>query len=98
MDTGIVVGPMPLSKEQFKVKKLVLTKGDTLFLYTDGIIEAFNNKNVEFQSKRLHASLQKLTGANPREVLDGVARNVRDFIDGAPQSDDITMLTVKYYS
>ena len=98
MNSGIVVGATPLSKDQFEVKRFVLTKGDTLFLYTDGIIEAFNNKNVEFQSKRLHASLQKLTGANPREVLDGVARNVKEFIDGAPQSDDITMLTVKYYS
>ena len=98
MNTGIIVGPMPLGKEQFEFKRLVLTKGDTLFLYTDGIIEAFNNKNVEFQSKRLQASLQRLAGANPREVLDGVAKDVKEFIDGAPQSDDITMLTVKYYS
>lgn len=97
MENGMIVGALPLKREQFSTKKLKLQKGDTLFLYTDGVTEAFNPKLVEYQSERLRAALHKLTGANPREILDSITKSVTDFAEGAPQSDDITMLTIKYH-
>ena len=97
IENGVIVGALPLTREQFSIKKLQLQKGDTLFLYTDGVTEAFNPKLVEYQSERLRAALHKLTGANPREILDGITKSISDFAEGAPQSDDITMLTIKYY-
>ena len=97
IESGIIVGALPLKKEQFSITKLQLKKGDTLFFYTDGITEAFNAKGEEYLTKRLHAALQKLTGANPREIFEGVSKSITKFIDDAPQSDDITMMTIKYY-
>ncbi|MCK4982232.1 MAG: SpoIIE family protein phosphatase, partial [Victivallaceae bacterium] len=97
-ETGIVVGALPLKPKQFNITKLQLKKGDTLFFYTDGITEAFNAKGEEYQSGRLHAALQKLTGANPREILEGVSKSIAEFTGDAPQSDDITMMTIKYYA
>ena len=96
--SGMIVGALPLKREQFSITKLQLRKGDTLFLYTDGVTEAFNVKQLEYQSKRLYAVLQKLTGANPWEILDGVTRSVAEFRGDASQSDDITMLTIKYHA
>jgi len=97
-ETGMVVGALLLKQEQFSITKLQLKKGDTLFMYTDGVTEAFNAKGEEYQAKRLCAVLQKLSGANPREILEGVSRSITEFIEGAPQSDDITMMTIKYYA
>ncbi len=97
-ENGMIVGALPLKREQFSITKLQLRKGDTLFLYTDGVTEAFNNKQMEYQAERLHAALQKLTGANPWEILDGVTKSVAEFRGDAPRSDDITMLTIKYYA
>lgn len=94
---GIIIGALPLKREQFSITKIKLQKGDTLFFYTDGVTEAFNKKGEEYQSKRLHATLQKLSGANPREILDEVSKSITNFIGDAPQSDDITMMTIKYY-
>jgi phosphoserine phosphatase RsbU/P len=98
IENGIIVGALPLRREQFSITKLQLQKGDTLFFYTDGVTEAFNAQNEEYQAKRLHGALQKLTGANPREILDGISKSITEFIGDAPQSDDITMLTIKYYA
>ncbi|MDD5697607.1 MAG: SpoIIE family protein phosphatase [Victivallaceae bacterium] len=94
---GMIVGALALKREQFSVTKLRLSKGDTLFLYTDGVTEAFNAAGEEYQAERLYAVLQQLIGASPREILDRVAKSVSDFQQGAPQSDDMTMLTLKYY-
>ena len=96
-ENGILVGALPLKQEQFSITKLQLKKGDTLFFYTDGVTEAFNAQKEEYQSERLHAALQKLVGANPREVLEGVTKSITEFTKHAPQSDDITMMTIKYY-
>ena len=96
-ENGIIVGALPLKMEQFGITKLKLKKGDTLFFYTDGVTEAFNVHVEEYQAKRLRAALQKLTGANPREILEGVSKSIAEFTGDAPQSDDITMMTIKYY-
>jgi sigma-B regulation protein RsbU (phosphoserine phosphatase) len=97
MDSGMIVGALHLKLDQFSTTKIQLQKGDTLFLYTDGVTEAFNTKMEEFQSKRLHETLKKLSGANPREILDRVMYSILDFTQGAPQSDDVTMMIIKYY-
>ena len=96
-ENGMIVGALQLTEKDFSITKLKLKKGDTLFFYTDGVTEAFNNKNEEYLPERLHAALQKLSGANPREILEGVLKSITDFTGDAPQSDDITMMTIKYY-
>ncbi|MCV9935410.1 SpoIIE family protein phosphatase [Boseaceae bacterium BT-24-1] len=91
---GIAMGIMPgLSYEQ---GSLVLEKGDTLFLYTDGISEAMDTQGREFTVDRLVASLSE----SHRHSLDIVVSSVTDavsrFVGDAPQHDDITYLVVRY--
>ena len=71
----------------------------TIFLFTDGLNEAENDLQVQFGDDRilhhLEASLAK--GKNqPAEIVNDMAEAVHAFVDGAQQSDDLTMLAIKY--
>jgi len=72
-----------------------LEPGDALFLYTDGVPEANNAALEEFTSERLAASLHDNMSLACREMIDRITREVLAFTAGAPQSDDITMLSIR---
>jgi serine phosphatase RsbU (regulator of sigma subunit) len=67
-----------------------------LYVYTDGVTEAANRKNELFGEERLSDTLNKCGGDAPGEVLVAVRDDIRGFVDGADQFDDITMLAMKY--
>jgi len=71
-----------------------LMPGDTLFTYTDGITEAFDRGNEPFGTDRLLAALDPALHARDqcRHLVDAV----HAFADGVPQSDDITVLAIRY--
>jgi sigma-B regulation protein RsbU (phosphoserine phosphatase) len=75
--------------------QLTLAAGDSVYLYTDGVTEAFNKKGDLFTEERLEAVLRATTGYRPDDLIKGVDKAVRDFADGAPQSDDITALALR---
>lgn len=83
---------------EFSSKRIVLHGGDTLFLYTDGITESTNKAREFFSEKRLKKALWLLTGKSIREMSSGVIKEVRDFYQGEPQVDDITIMILKYLS
>jgi serine phosphatase RsbU (regulator of sigma subunit) len=88
--TGMVLGAMPgVSWEKRTVK---LNPGDTLVLYTDGVIDAQNGDGDFFGQGRLQEVVQAHAGRPAREVRDGVLRAVQAFTGGTPQFDDITLL------
>ena len=66
-------------------------------LHTDGAPEATNNDTEMFGEKRLVSTLGRNRDAQPKEIILHVADAVREFADGAPQFDDLTMLCVKYF-
>src|SRR5208337_3816757 len=72
-----------------------LEPGDALFLYTDGVPEANNAALEEFTYERLAASLRDNLSLACREMIDRVTRELLAFTAGAPQSDDITMLSIR---
>ncbi len=81
---------------EYRMESFSLDRGDTLFLYTDGVTEAMNPKDELFGNERLRDCLRTLTGKSPRGVNDTVIENVRRFAADAPQSDDITVMTIRY--
>ncbi|MCX5785528.1 MAG: SpoIIE family protein phosphatase [Elusimicrobia bacterium] len=94
MDHGFVLGPMPDS--QFTVQKTRLDPGDTLFMYTDGVTEAMNPQKQLFSEKRLQ---QVLTGLQDRDVtalINALRAEIKLYAGNEPQSDDITMLALKF--
>jgi len=81
---------------RFKEREFQLYPGDTVFVYTDGVAEASNSKNELYGTDRMLSILNQNLDADPEEVLRGVMRGISDFVDGAEQFDDITMLCFRY--
>ncbi len=73
-----------------------LDPADTLYLYTDGVTEAMDKDGALFGEERLEDTLKRFTGMNARSTSVGVRRALTDFTLDAEQSDDITMLTIRY--
>ena len=81
----------------YQSKKIVLQKGDTIFLYTDGVTEAMNEKEALFSEQRLEKEITVLKD-EPMEVFAaGVMKKIRAFSQGVPQTDDITMMLLRFF-
>jgi sigma-B regulation protein RsbU (phosphoserine phosphatase) len=78
----------------FEGQQLELHYDDALYLYTDGVTEAENMNHEQFGIERLETVLHERRPAC--EHLDAVKNAVSEFVDEAPQSDDITMLFIHY--
>ena len=92
-DCNLVLGA--LEGIDFKNASLQLEPGDTLVMYTDGVTEAENKEQAQFENARLETALAALKGASSRQIVDTVNARVKEFTDGAPQSDDITQLVIR---
>ena len=86
---GAVPG-VPFSCDEFQ-----LEPGDTLFMYTDGVTEAENKNHDQFGESRLEEALAACKGADSKTIVDTVNAKVKEFINGAAQSDDITQLVIR---
>lgn len=88
--SGPLVGAM--QGMDYEARHACIAPGEYCLLYTDGVSEAMNEKQELFGEQRIAATLEKLRGASPDEVLHGVMSAVKAYRGTAPQSDDITML------
>ena len=91
---GFVLGAYPGVKYRDQVQRL--EKGDTLFIYTDGVPEATNAGEELFGLERMLDSLNSHKEDAPDALLPHVKKDVDDFVGDAPQFDDLTMLAVTY--
>ncbi|MCQ2184373.1 MAG: PP2C family protein-serine/threonine phosphatase [Bacteroidales bacterium] len=76
--------------------KTKLLPGDTLLLYTDGVTESMDAGRQEFGRARLSKILETVSDADASGVIEIVLDEVRRHSSGTPQSDDITMLCIKF--
>jgi len=80
---------------EYAAQECQLPPQATLLLYTDGVTEAMNEQHKQFGRERLSNCLQ--AGAvTAKQVVDTVLQAVDEFVDGAEQSDDLTMLALRY--
>ncbi len=91
---GILVGLDPGAT--YEVASLVLDQGDVVLLYTDGVTEAMNHDRHLFTVDRLMECLRQMSGVSPQELAERIKRAVREFTAGAPPSDDVTLLILRY--
>jgi len=81
----------------FRSDKLILQPGDTIYLYTDGATEAFNQQREQFSGGRL----QEIVSANRKESLKDLTTKtlteIQAFAGSSPQSDDITIMVLRYF-
>ena len=69
---------------------------ETLCLYTDGLTEAENKQHEQYGEQRMLDTFASLTDNRPREVVENLIADVERFVDGAEQSDDLTLLFIRY--
>lgn len=93
---GLVLGAMP--GVRYRSHELSLVPGDEIFLYTDGVTEAQDAAAHFFGEEHLKNTLNSIPSGSPKELLTGLKQVLDEFASGAEQSDDITMLSVKYCS
>jgi len=90
---GIMLGGLP--NQIYKEESVSLTEGDLVFLYTDGIVEAINKEGEMYKLDRLHCLLESVSTKCVKEIEDSVVNNLKQFSEGMPQKDDITMVILK---
>ena len=76
---------------------LQLEPGERLFVYTDGIPEAIDEKVEQYGTGRLSEVLNTLKDSSIADTLPAVRKNIADFVGEADQFDDITMLGFVYH-
>ena len=92
---GFVVGGMKGMK--YKEYEIQLEKGASLFVYTDGAVEAENTDKEQFGTDRLVEILNRNKDLGPRELLPQVKAAIDEFVGEADQFDDLTMLNLKLF-
>ena len=89
---GIALGILP--DIEYEQNSVTLSPGDTLVLYTDGITEAMNAQNEEFEMERLLTVLSGASSQDVREMNQAIFQAVQAFAGDMPQFDDMTCMTL----
>lgn len=82
----------------YKAHESLLHSGDTLFLYTDGVLDALNPHNQPFGKDRLMALLADTQCLYPPTLVASVRKSLKNFTLTAEPFDDITVLAIQYKS
>jgi phosphoserine phosphatase RsbU/P len=94
LDPGLSLGVR--EKASYTDQRLKMDPGDTLFLYTDGVTEAMNDREALFTEERLKTCLSRLHALAPEAICRGVLDDLAHFVGQNEQSDDITMLALRF--
>ena len=82
---------------QYIQQEIQLEEGDTLFFYTDGVTEAANSAGKMYSLERLQKFLNEFKETSSvKEILSSIHESLQKFSGETEQSDDITMLAVKF--
>ena len=91
---GFVIGGM--ARMKFTEYEQQMQPGSKLFVYTDGVPEATNSAEELFGLDRTVNALNRVKDSDPMEILKSVEHDVAEFVGGAEQFDDLTMLGLEY--
>jgi phosphoserine phosphatase RsbU/P len=90
--TGLPLGMF--SKSTYTIDRVNLGPGDSLILYTDGILEAANTKGEEYGVSRIMRVAGERHGWKPQELLTACLKDVTSFSSGTRQADDQAMMVI----
>ena len=88
--------PMGIDADnEYSLAKTNLEKGDMLIFYTDGVSEAWDTVKNEYGNVRLSQDIIRLADQNVDVIVKDIVKNLDEFMDGAEQHDDMTLLLMK---
>ena len=93
-DLGLVI--KGTKEMEFESATFTISKGDSIFLYTDGVNEAMNEADQEYSYERLEDYLKENSTGSITDMVNKNLESVKEFAGTAPQSDDITVLALRY--
>ena len=85
-----------LDQARFDPDELVLSPGDSLLLYTDGVPEATNIQQLMFQTEQMQDVLNQVPYAGMKELVLSLQQQVESFVGSAPQYDDFTAFALRF--
>ena len=91
---GVVLGLF--EHAGYDEQTLKLNPGDFLVAFSDGVTEALDEAGEEFTDDRLLECIDRHRAKGPQAMLDALLADVRAFCGEATQSDDVTILMVRY--
>lgn len=90
---GLILGM--LDNYPYQEEKINLEPGELILLFTDGITEAFNKEDEQFEEERLIKVVQENFHLDAKEISQQILNNVISFQQDVPQSDDLTLVIMK---
>jgi phosphoserine phosphatase RsbU/P len=90
---GLVLGPNPLAR--YERGHVHLRTGDTVIMYTDGLIERMNAQGRQFGLRRFRRLLRDLQGQSAQEMVSAIFAAADLHGEGCPQEDDLTVVVVR---
>jgi phosphoserine phosphatase RsbU/P len=88
--------PIGIEREaKYGQKRFTVDPGDLLVLYTDGMVEAMNEKGQQYGLESLKAAIRRAPDAGPQQLIDNVMADLQGFVGNARRHDDQTMLAMK---
>ncbi|HTO92878.1 MAG TPA: PP2C family protein-serine/threonine phosphatase [Bacteroidota bacterium] len=91
--TGQIIGPFP--SEKYRTEFTVMRRGDIMVLYTDGIVEASNDKGEMYGEDRLIARVKDLRSQTPKEMCQLIVEDVQKHNKLIEYSDDKTIVVIR---
>jgi serine phosphatase RsbU (regulator of sigma subunit) len=92
-ETGLLLGVLPEWK--YEAAQTVLQPGETLLLYTDGIVEAENQHGEQFGLERLKEAMEKHAQKSAKEMYHYLLKEQYLFQDEEFNRDDVTLVILK---
>jgi sigma-B regulation protein RsbU (phosphoserine phosphatase) len=91
-------GPMLglLEGMEYRTAAARLIPGEGILVYTDGVTEAINKQKDFFNERGLEEYMSAHAGETMNQLVDGLQTHILSFASGMPQSDDITVLGLRY--
>src|ERR1700690_1734322 len=84
------------AEAEYQSARVALAPGEFLVIYTDGVSEGVNTRNEQFEEIRLQKIMEESVAQTVEQLADAIRGGVKAFTQGAPQSDDITVLVIQY--
>lgn len=91
--TGLPVGVF--CSESFTVSRAQMSKGDTLFLYTDGLSESVDATGNEYGPDRLSKLLNENSNLAPDAMISLCRKELHSFAEGKLPGDDLTIMAIR---
>jgi phosphoserine phosphatase RsbU/P len=92
------VGGLPLgiqAEAMYESASVTLEPGDWLIIFTDGLVEAENARQEEYDETRLLSAINAGAASTPADMLNRLMAELDLFVGSTPQHDDVTCLLVK---